>query len=573
VTLTFKALQSIKTSNALSLRCKTAVDSLRAPPSLSETFGFINAILGGHQLALSHAELRPAADMQNGVKRRSPSPSAPTTPRPALMNGTPDVANKVKRRPTSPTWPSPTLPPSLAVGVSRRPATPPSSPATKRRCLMSPLARKRSSTKPHAVKPQKQFLQKWLELKKQMSPSSPQSLSEASAKQASASSSPPRDMRPAKKQRKTSHSQVTEPYTVKGVYHSGVKADPENIDPESHKIDSFQSAIDASMEVAAESAKILESAVAAVTADSVKLPEGSMAAHHRTEVVSEDLTPKVERPRFFQFGSDPKGIADFVRMRRPKVIVLMGAGASTSAGIPDFRSPGIGLFDQMEKLGIPSPRKAFDLDHFRDHPDHLYSVCKEVWPRPDRGPTMVHKFVRLLHEEGLLLRCYTQNIDGLERAAGIPDEQLVEAHGNFRCATGIDTGRSVPAEEVRDAVFNGGGAEELRARYGELIKPGIMLYGDKLPKRFGRCIKDDFPKCELLIVIGTSLRVAPFCQLVRQVPASCSRLLMNAKPVGLEQDLPGGFNFESGKRDVIITGPCDDGVQQLCDHLGWAKRL
>jgi len=305
----------------------------------------------------------------------------------------------------------------------------------------------------------------------------------------------------------------------------------------------------------------------------VALPKAAIA-QQAPFIDNDDLTPKIERPRSWQSGRDPQGIADFLRTRRPKVIVLMGAGASTSAGIPDFRTPGIGLYDVLERKGLPNPRKAFDLDHFRKQPSDMYNVARELWPTPDREPTQVHKFVKLLHDEGLLLRCYTQNIDGLERVAGIPDEMLVEAHGNFRSATGIETGNSYPTEELYEAIFNGGGPEELRNRYGELVKPGILLYGDALPKRFSSSARVDFPKCELLIVIGTSLRVNPFAQLIRQVPTSCRRLLMNQTPVGLSRHMPGGFDFgPENARDAIITGACDDGVKQLCKHLGWENRL
>jgi len=346
--------------------------------------------------------------------------------------------------------------------------------------------------------------------------------------------------------------------------------------------------MNSSVQLAVESAKALDSAFQSAVAAGQQLekvealvkratlPESAVADLHVSYDI-EDLTPKIERPRsYFASGRDSRGVADYIRSRRPQVIVLMGAGASTSAGIPDFRTPGIGLYDVLERKGLANPRLAFDLEHFRKDPDHLYSVAREIWPRPERKPTVVHQFLRFLHDEGMLLRCYTQNIDGLERAAGIPDDSLVEAHGNFRCAQGIDTGRSIPAEEVREAVFNGTGAEELRSKYGELVKPGIMLYGDKLPKRFGRSVAVDFPKCELLIVIGTSLRVAPFCQLVRQVPTTCPRLLMNQTAVGLSTDLIGGFCFDPenrNSRDVMIKGACDDSARQLCSHLGWEDRL
>lgn len=80
VTLAFQALQFVEASDALSQRCRSAVENLRAPPSLSETFGFINAILGEHQLALAHAELRPAEEVARVKTQALTSPSSPETP-------------------------------------------------------------------------------------------------------------------------------------------------------------------------------------------------------------------------------------------------------------------------------------------------------------------------------------------------------------------------------------------------------------------------------------------------------------------------------------------------------------
>jgi len=288
----------------------------------------------------------------------------------------------------------------------------------------------------------------------------------------------------------------------------------------------------------------------------------------------------MESARTFMRASRCKGIAEHIRSQRPKVIVLLGAGASTSAGLHDYRSPGLGVFDKLKQVGLPETA-AFDLRYFRENPETFYSLARELWPQPDRQATPAHQFVRILHEEGLLLRCYTQNIDALESKAGIPDDLLVEAHGNFRSAHGVDTHRSVSPEEVRAAVFSSGGAERLRSRYGELVKPGVVFYGERLPARFEEMCPGDFPQCQMLIVMGTSLAVAPFRSLVSQVPPTCQRILINQCAVGLHEkvpgglSLPGGFSFDpkNSGRDVMIQGACDDTVRELCAQLGWAGRL
>ncbi|RKO95511.1 SIR2-domain-containing protein, partial [Caulochytrium protostelioides] len=120
-------------------------------------------------------------------------------------------------------------------------------------------------------------------------------------------------------------------------------------------------------------------------------------------------------------------------MRRPRIVVLSGAGISTAAGIPDFRTPGTGLYANLAKYRLPAPEAIFDLNYFRMRPDAFWTLARELDPSR-YVPTYTHFFIRALHEQGWLLRNYTQNIDMLERKAGIPEDLLVEAHGTFATA-------------------------------------------------------------------------------------------------------------------------------------------
>ncbi|KAJ8298618.1 hypothetical protein KUTeg_022678 [Tegillarca granosa] len=97
------------------------------------------------------------------------------------------------------------------------------------------------------------------------------------------------------------------------------------------------------------------------------------------------------------------------------VVVVAGAGISTPSGIPDFRSPGTGLYDNLQQYRIPYPEAIFDIDYFHQNPRPFFTLAKELYPTGKYRPNYIHYFVRLLHDKGLLLRMYTQNIDGLER--------------------------------------------------------------------------------------------------------------------------------------------------------------
>ena len=80
------------------------------------------------------------------------------------------------------------------------------------------------------------------------------------------------------------------------------------------------------------------------------------------------------------------------------------------------RTPGSGLYDNLKRFKIPYPEAIFDIDYFHVCPGPFYTLAREIFPTGKYRPNCVHYFLRLLHEKGVLLRVYTQNIDGLERS-------------------------------------------------------------------------------------------------------------------------------------------------------------
>lgn len=182
----------------------------------------------------------------------------------------------------------------------------------------------------------------------------------------------------------------------------------------------------------------------------------------------------------------------------------------------------------------------------------------------------------------MLLRCYSQNIDSLELLAGLPSNKLVAAHGNFDGAHIIDTDPkvSVDIDELKEALKAGcQGWKDLCEKKGGLVKPNIVFFGEALPEKFSELHPHDLSECDLLLVLGTSLTVAPFNSLVGKVNASAPRLLINRDPVGLCDYLPGGFQFHitegrgANWRDVFYQGDVDVGVLKLAAALGWTSEL
>ncbi|KAH6644437.1 DHS-like NAD/FAD-binding domain-containing protein [Boeremia exigua] len=245
-----------------------------------------------------------------------------------------------------------------------------------------------------------------------------------------------------------------------------------------------------------------------------------------------------------------------------KIVVLTGAGISTSAGIPDFRSPETGLYANLERLNLPHPEAVFELSFFRENPLPFYTLAQELYPGKFR-PTITHSFITLLHQKGLLLKLFTQNIDCLEREAGVPGDKIIEAHGSFADQACIDCKKSYPKEQMLVHIENKTVPRCIDTTCNGLVKPKIVFFGEQLPREFFENI-DLVMTADLCIILGTSLSVHPFASLPDQVNESVPRLLVNMERVG---------TLGSRPDDVLILKDCDTGVKELADALGWTDEL
>ena len=198
-----------------------------------------------------------------------------------------------------------------------------------------------------------------------------------------------------------------------------------------------------------------------------------------------------------------------------RILVLTGAGVSTNAGIPDYRSEGGIFHDLMKEFPQASTPETlltrsfvdkynvFEHKVFTDHIDTF----------KDAKPTASHILCKWLYDKGWLVRVYTQNIDGLHHKAGLPDDMIVEFHGS-------------------------------------LLKKNVVLYGDPIPSDVLDKVVADFSRSsnvDLLLVLGTSLKVFPFAGLEARVPYGVTRILIDKDPnhdIGRKWRTSGSkFNF------------------------------
>ncbi|TGZ76870.1 SIR2-domain-containing protein [Ascodesmis nigricans] len=289
---------------------------------------------------------------------------------------------------------------------------------------------------------------------------------------------------------------------------------------------------------------------------------------------------------------------------RERIIVLTGAGISTSLGIPDFRSKGSGLYARLESLGLSDPQEVFDIDVFNDDPTIFYSIAKDILPTTQRfSPT--HAFIALLQQKNKLLTNYTQNIDNLETLAGISPDKLIQCHGSFATASCVKCNYQVPGTTIFPEMQRGvvarcdrclslcastpttnpltgkkrkrrikntppasrkkkfsedSSAEEEEMNYREagVMKPDITFFGQMLPDTFHkRLLGNDRDKVDLLICIGTSLKVAPVSEIIGYLPPDVPQIYISKTPVN-------HIEF-----DVELLGSCDEVVVELCRRAGW----
>ena len=246
--------------------------------------------------------------------------------------------------------------------------------------------------------------------------------------------------------------------------------------------------------------------------------------------------------------------ADAIRLlretieRSKKCVVFTGAGVSTESGIPDFRSPG-GLWTRQQPI-------------YYDEFVKSETARRESWKRrfdpanhfesaePNRG----HRAITHLVRTGKVHTVITQNIDGLHARAGIPEERIVELHGNNMYARCLVCGARHELPSIKTA-FEKDGTLPSCMFCGGIVKTATVSFGQQMPEEAMRRAQAAALDCDLMLVVGSSLVVYPaagFPILAKQNGAKL--VILNRDPTELDSIADVVLNFEIGPTIGPATG-------------------
>jgi NAD-dependent protein deacetylase/lipoamidase len=213
-------------------------------------------------------------------------------------------------------------------------------------------------------------------------------------------------------------------------------------------------------------------------------------------------------------------LAELVRERQP-CVVLTGAGISTESGIPDFRSSE-GIWRDVDPFEVASIRA------FRRDPGRVWSFYRErIQLLQNAEPNAAHHALADLEARGLVQAVVTQNIDTLHTRAG--SSEVVEVHGSIRSAECPACLWREPADAVLEQLESS--STPVCPRCGEVLKPGVVLFGELLPAAAMERATELARGARLLLVVGSSLEVWPIAGLALEAPAFA---IVNRGPTALD---------------------------------------
>jgi NAD-dependent deacetylase len=185
-----------------------------------------------------------------------------------------------------------------------------------------------------------------------------------------------------------------------------------------------------------------------------------------------------------------------------RAVVFTGAGISTESGIPDFRSPG-GIWTRYQPIDF---RDFMASEEMRRESWRRKFAVDETMRKaePNRG----HRAVAKLVETGKVGAVITQNVDGLHQLSGVPDEQIIELHGNSTYASCLNCGLRHELDAIRELFANGEILPDCRD-CGGIVKTATISFGQAMPEEAMMRAHEETLLCDLFVVLGSSLVVYP----------------------------------------------------------------
>jgi NAD-dependent deacetylase len=241
-----------------------------------------------------------------------------------------------------------------------------------------------------------------------------------------------------------------------------------------------------------------------------------------------------------------KALAEILVKNKGRAVALTGAGISTESGIPDFRSPGTGLWNRID------PMEYLSVEALYARPETFWKYFAEIFgPTLEAEPNAGHLALAKLETAGYITGVITQNIDGLHQKAG--SRTVFEVHGHLRTVHCQSCGRTYPLTEALARLKN----EPIPhcPECGGRLRPDVVLFGDMMPVAFTQAVAA-VERSSLVLVVGSSLTVSPANSLAFRTPHLA---IINREPTPAD-----------GRADVVIREGAGETLSAVLKELGLA---
>ena len=247
-------------------------------------------------------------------------------------------------------------------------------------------------------------------------------------------------------------------------------------------------------------------------------------------------------------GNEVERLAELLGQSR-RAVALTGAGVSVPSGIPDFRSPGTGMWENVD------PMEVAHIDVFEREPERFWSYYRPRFQAlGDKEPNRAHEALAELERRGLIEGLITQNVDRLHRLAG--SKNVIEVHGSIETSSCVTCAASFELEQM-DELFDERGVAVCSVCRGA-VKPDVVLFGELLPESAMARATELVERADLMLCVGSSLAVYPVAGLPQLTLSHGGRLAIVTK----------GETPYDGDADVKLDGEVDAELEALVRALG-----